>query len=77
MSVSIREGARSILLHHYLRGRLYSIEHYDERIELGLFTRDEMTWATSSRASRRSMTPKGRRGVGCISVSTPLKSARS
>lgn len=45
MSVSIKEGGRSILLHHYLRGRPHSIEHYDERIELGLFTRDEMTWA--------------------------------
>jgi SAM-dependent methyltransferase len=45
MSVSVKEGSRSVLLHHYLRGRPHGIEYYDERIELGLFTRDEMTWA--------------------------------
>ena len=45
MSSSIKEGHRSVLLHHYLRGRSYGFKHYEERIELGLFTRDEMTWA--------------------------------
>jgi ubiquinone/menaquinone biosynthesis C-methylase UbiE len=45
MSVSFKEERRSVLLHHYLRGTAYDIEHYDERIELALFTRDEMTWA--------------------------------
>ena len=45
MSVSVKEGSRSVLLHHYLRAGPYGIEYYDERIELGLFTRDEMTWA--------------------------------
>jgi len=45
LSVSVKEGSRSVLLHHYLRAGPYGIEYYDEGIELGLFTRDEMTWA--------------------------------
>jgi len=45
MSVSVKEGQRSVLLYQYLRGTPVGIEHYSERIELGLFTRDEMTWA--------------------------------
>jgi SAM-dependent methyltransferase len=45
ISVSVKEGSRSVLLHHYVRSGPYGIEYYDERIELGLFTRDEMTWA--------------------------------
>ncbi len=43
MSLSLRENDLSVMLLHYLRGTPSGIEHYDERLELGLFTRAEMT----------------------------------
>jgi SAM-dependent methyltransferase len=42
MSVSGKEGNVSVLLLHYLRSTTDSIEHYSERLELGLFSREEM-----------------------------------
>ena len=45
MSLSGHEGNLSFILMHYLRSTSSSIEHYSERLELGLFTRDEMTHA--------------------------------
>jgi len=48
MSLSGREGNLSVVLMHYLRGTPDGIEHYSERLELGLFTRDEMTRAFES-----------------------------
>ena len=45
LSTGIKEGQKSVLLNHYLRGTPQSIEHYRERVELGLFTRDEISWA--------------------------------
>jgi SAM-dependent methyltransferase len=50
MSLSGRKGVTSILVYHYLRGTPDGIEHYSERIELGLFSRDEMLWAFESAA---------------------------
>ena len=48
MSHSAREGNLSVVQLHYLRSTPDSIEHYSERLELGLFTRDEMTRAFES-----------------------------
>jgi len=48
MSQSGQEGNLSITLMHYLRSTPAGIEHYSERLELGLFTRDEMTHAFES-----------------------------
>jgi SAM-dependent methyltransferase len=45
MSLSGREGNLSILQFHYLRGTPTAIEHYSERLELALFTRENMTRA--------------------------------
>jgi ubiquinone/menaquinone biosynthesis C-methylase UbiE len=45
LSQSVKEGPLSLLLHHYLKATPNGIEHYSEKIELGLFSRDEMTWA--------------------------------
>ena len=45
MTVSSQEGNVSVMLMHYLRSAAGSIEHYSERLELGLFTRDEMASA--------------------------------
>ena len=48
MSLSGREGNLSFTLMHYLRSTPTGIEHYSERLELGLFTREEMTHAFDS-----------------------------
>ena len=48
MSLSGREGNLSFTLMHYLRATPDGIEHYSERLELGLFTREEMTRAFES-----------------------------
>ena len=45
MSLSSREGNLSLIDLHYLRSTNGCIEHHSERLELGLFTRDEMTHA--------------------------------
>jgi SAM-dependent methyltransferase len=45
MSLSGHEGNLSFVIMHYLRSTSSGIEHYSERLELGLFTRDEMTHA--------------------------------
>jgi SAM-dependent methyltransferase len=48
MSHSSQQRNLSVLSLHYLRGTPDGIEHYSERLELGLFTRDEMTSAFES-----------------------------
>jgi SAM-dependent methyltransferase len=45
ISTSIKERQHSVLLYDYVRCTPHGIEHYRERVELGLFTRDEMAWA--------------------------------
>jgi len=48
MCLSGRDGDISVLLYHYLNGTPEGVEHCSERLELVLFTRDEMTWALES-----------------------------
>lgn len=64
MSLSSRDGDLSILLYHYLRGTPEGIEHYTERLELGLFTRDEMIWAFESAGMRVRYDSEGLMGRG-------------
>ena len=45
MTVSSQEDNVSVMQMHYLRSTAGSIEHYNERLELGLFTREEMAHA--------------------------------
>jgi SAM-dependent methyltransferase len=64
MSLSSREGNLSILQFHYLRGTPTAIEHYRERLELALFTRDEMTHAFESAGMQVRYDPEGLMGRG-------------
>ncbi len=48
MSHSGQRGNLSVLSLHYLRSTADGIEHYSELLELGLFTRDEMTHSFES-----------------------------
>jgi SAM-dependent methyltransferase len=64
MSLGGREGDVSILRVHYLRGTPNGIRHYSERIELTLFTRDEMTWAFESAGTEVRFDPEGLMGRG-------------
>jgi SAM-dependent methyltransferase len=48
MTMSSQEGILSVMQMHYLRSTSNGIEHHSERLELGLFTRDEMTRAFES-----------------------------
>ncbi len=50
LALSGREGNLSVIALHYLRSNQTSIRHYVERMELGLFTRDEMTRAFTDAA---------------------------
>ena len=64
LSNGIGEGQLSVLLYHYLRCTLAGIEHYSERIELGLFTRDEMIWAFEFAGMQAWFDPVGLTGRG-------------
>ena len=48
MTMSTQEGILSVMQMHYLRSTSNGIEHYSERLELALFTREEMTSAFES-----------------------------
>lgn len=64
MSLSGREGNLSILQFHYLRGTPTAIEHYSERLELALFTRDDMTRAFDLAGMQVRYDPEGLMGRG-------------
>ncbi|HJU27907.1 MAG TPA: hypothetical protein VJ718_01990 [Candidatus Binataceae bacterium] len=59
VSLSGRKGDVSILSFHYLRVMPNGIGHHSERVELGLFTRDEMTWAFEAAGLEPQYDPEG------------------
>jgi SAM-dependent methyltransferase len=63
-SIGSREGPLSALLYNYLCCTSAGIEYYNELIELGLFTRDEMVWAFESAGIQPSYDPAGLMGRG-------------
>ncbi|HVA80677.1 MAG TPA: class I SAM-dependent methyltransferase [Candidatus Binataceae bacterium] len=64
MSYSGREGNISTSQLHYLRGSVRGIEHFSERMELALFTREEMTRAFEDAAMEVSYDAEGLMGRG-------------
>jgi SAM-dependent methyltransferase len=61
---STRQRHNSVLRYHYLRCAPHGVEHHWERIELGLFTRDEMTWAFEFAGMQVLYDPEGLMGRG-------------
>jgi SAM-dependent methyltransferase len=64
MSHSGQAGRLSVLQLHYLRGSVRGIEHFSERMELALFTREEMTRAFDDAAMQVNYDPEGLMGRG-------------
>jgi len=72
MSLSLREGNLSVILLHYLRGTTDGIEHDSERLELALFTREEMVHAFKAAGLEARYDPEGLMGRGLyIGISLP------
>ncbi len=71
MSLSLREGNLSVILLHYLRGTPGGIEHFSERLEFGLFTREEMTGAFESAGMEVRYDSEGLMGRG-LYIGRPL-----
>jgi hypothetical protein len=64
LSRSVKEGQLSVLQHSYLKMTPDGIEHHNESIGLGLFTRDEMTWAFEFAGLDVQYDPEGLMGRG-------------
>ncbi len=64
MSLSRQGENLSVVLMHYLRTTADSIEHYSEQLELGLFSRDEMTRAFESAGMEARYDSEGLMGRG-------------
>jgi SAM-dependent methyltransferase len=64
LSRSVKKGQLSVLLHSYLKMTPDGVEYSSESIELGLFTRDEMTWAFEFAGMDVQYDPEGLMGRG-------------
>ena len=72
MALSRRQDRLSVLALHYLRGGDNGITHYSERLELGLFTREEMEQAFVRAGMRVAYDPEGLMGRGLYAGRQPF-----
>jgi SAM-dependent methyltransferase len=74
MALSRQQDRLSVISLHYLHGTRQGIHYYTEQLELGLFTREEMTDAFGAAGMRVAFDPEGLMGRGLYVGTFPSRS---